>query len=235
MTIGILYSEPGCGKSYGVLGFEEPIAVFDMENRLKPKIDSLFSDKLIDLYELKLYDSDYNEDQIGSFDAFVRKAKNIIELEPENYPRTVVIDGIGDLRDYAHAKWAKAKNRKQAVNPGDWEQVNNLVKDTLFPLINWSRVHQINLIMTSQMKDNYTVVERDGKQESAKYGRIPAHKEWAGYNVDFLIELWQPKTKQGKIIPGQYMATCVKSEVGSWEEDISGKSLYDVFIEKRLL
>lgn len=235
VAIGIFYSEPGCGKTINALGFEEPIKYFDMENRCQQKIDKYFPEKLIENMNLKKYDKEYNEDKIGSFVAFVKEVSNLIALKPDDFPRTVIIDGIGDLRDYAHEKWCKDKSRKQAMNPGDWEAINDMVRDCLFPLINWARVNNITLIMTSQMKDNYDVVERDGKKESAKAGRIASHKEWCSYNVDFLIELWQPKGKDGKIIPGCYKATCTKSEVGSWEEDITGRNLYDVFCDKGMM
>ncbi len=234
MVIGILYSEAGCGKSFQALSFEEPLIVLDMEMRLKEKIAKYYPEKLITHLQLKLYDKDFNEDKIGSFNGFVKEVIKITSMKSEDMPRSVVIDGIGDLRDYAHEKWCDLNKRKHAKNPGDWSQVNDLVRDTLFPLINWARVNNIDLIMTSQMKDEYTVIKKGDETESAKCGRMPSHKEFCSYNVDFLIELWQPK-RSGKIVPGEYIATCTKSEVGSWEETVSGRKLYDVFIEKGMI
>lgn len=233
MAIGILYGEPGTGKSIKALEAEEEILVFDMENRLKQKISKVYPDKLITLLELKKYDKDYNEDKIGSFDVFVKETVKLRNIK-DNFPKTVIVDGIGDLRDYAHEKWCKVENRKKAINPGDWSGVNDLVRDALFPLINWARVNDTHLILTAQMKDQYTVIEKVTGKESVKDGRIPSFKEFCGYNVDFLIELWQPKEK-GKIKPGCYMATCPKSEAGSWEEDITGKNLWELFIEKGIV
>lgn len=233
MAIGILYGEPGTGKSIKALEAEEEILVFDMENRLKQKISKVYPDKLITLLELKIYDKDYNEDKIGSFNVFVKETVKLRNIK-DNFPKTVIVDGIGDLRDYAHEKWCKVENRKKAMNPGDWSGVNDLVRDALFPLINWARVNDTHLILTAQMKDQYTVIEKITGKESVKDGRIPSFKEFCGYNVDFLIELWQPKEK-GKIKPGCYMATCSKSEAGSWEEDITGKNLWELFIEKGIV
>lgn len=229
--IGILYSEPGCGKSFQSLTAEEPLLVMDMENRLKKKIAKYYPEKIITLLELKLYDKEFNEDPIGSFNAFTKETKNLLKLPETELPKTVVVDGIGDLRDYAHEVWCKAEKRKKAMNPGDWESVNNLVRNALFPLINWARVWDTNLILTAQMKDNYTVVENVNGKQSVKDGRIPSYKEYCSYNVDFIIELWQPKVK-GKIKPGSYMATCSKSESGTWETDISNKNLWDILIDK---
>lgn len=234
MVIAILYSEAGCGKTYQSLTAEEPILEYDMENRVKKKIEKYYPDKLITLLELKKYDAGFNEDKIESFNAFKKETINLIKLPEGEIPRTVIIDGIGDLRDYAHAVWGKIEKRKKAMNPGDWSQVNDLVRDALFPLINWSRVHDTNLIMTAQMKDNYTVVENVNGKQSVKDGRVPSFKEFCQYNVDCIIELWQPKVK-GKIKSGSYMATCSKSEVGSWEEDISNKNLWDILIDKGMV
>lgn len=234
MAIGILYGEPGAGKSLKSLEFEEPVLVFDMENRLQKKINRFFPEKLIKVLELKLYDKDYNEDKVRSFNEFVVETKKLIQLKSDEMPQTVIIDGIGDIRDYAHDKWCAVTGRKRAVTPGDWESVNDLVRNTLFPPINWARAHDRTLIMTAQMKDNYTVVGQGAEKTSAKDGRTPSYKEFCAYNVDFLIELWQPKVK-GKIDVGRYMATCSKAEVGSWELDVTNKNLYEIFKEKGMI
>lgn len=236
MVIGILYSEAGSGKTYNALHFEEPIILFDMENRDQKKIDRYFSEKLIKNLELKKYDKDFYEDKIGSFKAFITEREKLTSSNKEDFPVTVIIDGIGELRDYAKALWCKENNRKNETNPGDSKAINDKVRDELFPLINWARIYGINLIFTAQMRDNYSVVTDDeGKKKQAKDGRIPSYKEFAAYNVDFLIELWQPKGKDGKIIPGCYKATCTKSELGSWEEEITGKNLYDIFVSKGMM
>jgi len=234
MSIGILYSEPGNGKTFQSLTTEEPIVCFDMENRVRKKIDKYYPEKAITLYELKLYDKDYKEDKIGSFDAFTTKVFKLLKLPESELPQSVIIDGIGDLRDYSHQKWCKVEKRNKAMNPGDWSGVNDLVRDALFPLINWARAKNTNLILTAQMKDSYVTIEKGNQKESAKEGRVPSYKEFCSYNVDYIIELWQPKLK-GKIVPSQYMATCIKSEVGSWEEDISGRNIWDIFIEKGMV
>jgi len=246
MMIGILTSEPGCGKSYAGLQWEEPIVSFDMENRLDEKIVRFFKGKQITNVPLMKYDKEYNIDEIASFEAFVAEVKKLPGRKP--LPKTIFIDGIGELRDYASAKWAKVNNRKKASNPGDWEQINNMVRDVLFPMINWSRHlkltqnYDINLIFTSQLKDDYTVIERDGKKESTKCGRIASHKDWISYNVDLLVDLWMPCGKNGKP-DGRYMASVIKSPIGVFEVDLTPVrtengvievSLYEKLLEKGL-
>ena len=252
MVIGILYGEAGSGKSENALHFEEPIIVYDMEDRLKKKIDKHFPEKLIDRINLAYYKPDFTEDKVKSFDEFTNEVKKLLSTKEEDLPKTVIVDGIGDLRNYAEQKWltyAKTKDgkpRKSAQNPGDYEEINTLVRNALFPMVNWVRYwdsreeehrHEIHLIWTSQMRDNYQKIRKsNGEEDSVKAGRIPSHKDWCDFRVNFLVKLWQPKNKDGEIIPGQYMATCPKAEdEPGWEEDITGKNLYDVFVEKGMM
>lgn len=220
----IVSGEPGTGKTFQCMYFEEAIRYLDLENRAEEKRNRFFSDKLIEIKQLLKYDANFNEDQIGSFNAFQSEVHTLIKSEP---PQTVVIDGISELRDYANAKWCKDNTRKRAINPGDWSQINDMVRDTLFPLINWSRVKGNTVIFTSQYKDDYGVIEKDGKKESVKTGRVPAHKDWIGYNVDVLVDLVQYK--------GRYNAVVTKSPVGVFEEDLTGRSLCDLLIEKQVI
>lgn len=228
MIIGILSGEAGVGKSLQAMQFEEDLLILDLENRLEEKRKRFFPDRLIEIRELMKYDNEYNEDQVASFNAFVSEIKTILKSEP---PKTLVIDGIGELREYAHSKWAKDKNRRRAVTPGDWEEINDMVRESLFPLINWGRLKDVNVIFTSTNKDDYTITERDGKKESSKCGRVPAYKDWIGYNVDLLAELWTP-CDRNKHPDGRYFVTVTKSPVGIFEEEITEKSLFEV-LQKR--
>lgn len=248
MVIGIFYGEAGTGKSYQALFFDEPIIAYDMEDRLKKKIDKHFSEKLITRVNLAFYKPNFTEDKVKSFDEFVNEVKKLLSTKEEDLPKTVIVDGIGDLREMAGDKWltyAKTKDgkpRKQAQNPGDFEEINDLVRNALFPMVNWVRYWEnkgqtINLIWTSQMRDNYQKIKKsNGEEDSVKAGRIPSHKDWCDFRVNFLVKLWQPLGKDNEITPGQYMATCPKAEdEPGWEMDITGRNLYDIFCEKGMM
>lgn len=213
--IVILSSEPGMGKTYQCCGWEEPILYFDMENRAKKTISTYYPDAIISHRQCMAYTDKFKEDHIKTLENFDRELKGLEEAS------TIVVDGISDLRDYAASKWAKDNKRKRPMNPGDWEQINDIVRDLLFPLINYCRVKDINLVMTAQFKDDYAL---DAEGKSTKIGRIPALKEWLSYNVDTLITLTYQKP--------QYKAICSKSIVGCFEEIITGRSLYDVLLSK---
>ncbi len=224
--IVILAAEPGKGKTWQSMQFEEPILYLDMENRTQKTLDIFFKDRIITLKKCMAFTKDYKEDHVKTLENFEHEIKELKEI------CTIVIDGISELRDYAVTKWAKDNNRKRPVNPGDWEEINNIVRDLLFPLVNRCRVENINLVMTAQFKDDYETIERevrDGnriivKKESVKKGRIPALKEWQSYNADILIELQYRKPN--------YWMICHKSLVGCFEKNITDLSLYDLLIEK---
>lgn len=207
--IVILSSEPGKGKTFQAGTWEEPIIWFDLENRVQRTIEAYYGDKVIDPRQCLKYTADFKENHIETLATFENELKNLKNAA------TIAIDGIGDLRDMAHTKWCAKNKRKHAVNPGDWEEVNEIVRELIFPLINYCRVNGINLVMTAQFKDDY--------KDDKKTGRIPALKEWMMYNVDTLITLTYEKPK--------YKATCTKSIIGCWELDITDKSLYDELVD----
>jgi hypothetical protein len=78
------------------------------------------------------------------------------------------------------------------------------------------------------MKDEYVVIEQDGKKISARSGRIPGHKDWMSYQVDLLVDLSINKKA------GTYQADVVKSPVGIFTEDITRKSLFEVLTSRGL-
>ena len=211
----ILSGEPGSGKTFQAMGWEEPILYLDMENRTQKTLDNYYMDKIITIKKCMAFTKEYKEDHITTLQNFEKECKGIEEAT------TIVIDGISDIRDYAATKWAIKEKRKRPMNPGDWEQINDIVRDLLFPLINQCRIKEINLVMTAQFKDDYAL---DSEGKSSKIGRIPALKDWISYNVDSLITMEYRKP--------HYRAICTKSLVGCFEENITGKSLYDILIEK---
>lgn len=212
--IVILSSEAGKGKSFQAGTFEEPIIWIDLENRVKRTVDAYYSDKIIDIRQCLVYTTDFKEDHIKTLENLEKELKNIKDAT------TITLDGIGDIRDMAHTKWCVKNKRKHAVNPGDWEEVNDIVRDYIFPLINYCRANSINLVMTAQFKDDYAI---DKTGQSSKVGRVPALKEWMMYNTDTLIIL--------EVRNKKYWASCTKSLVGIWEKDITDLNLFDVLLE----
>lgn len=254
MSIGIIFSETGAGKSRACCGWEEPIHIIncedgelDKDNRLKSLIDNYFSDRIITIHHvIKLHDRSgaqgklskikFDVDGIASLKNFIIEVNRLVELKPIDFPRTLIIDGITPLRDWAHDTWCVENDRQQAMNPGDWEAVNDIVRLKLRPLVLWAKRNGINLVMTAQMKDEYETIEviEQGKKkkQSVRTGRIANIKEWQAYQVNWIVELIQEKGAN-KRPTGKFTAVLIKMPVDCTkrELDITDKSLYDELVE----
>jgi len=249
----VVQGEAGTGKSYFACGCEEPIRYFNLEdgeedknNRLEKLIIKYYSDRVIDRVHLcKVYLKDtkvgkidkkaYEIDGISSLKAFISEVDKLIYAKFCDY-RTVVVDGITPLRDFAHELWCLQSGRIHAVNPGDWSEVNDIVRDKLQPLVKWGKRQGVSIVFTAQMKDDYQKIiktDKAGKkvEDSIKAGRIGNYKEWEAYDVNTIIELVAEKDA-AKRPTGKYFALCDKSLAGSWTENITGKSLFEILQEK---
>jgi len=227
----VLSGEPGTGKSYQSMFFEEPIVILDMENRVKPIRDKYFKERMIDILPLKKYDSKYNEDYHESYLALKEAVQQVVQGE---LPATIVVDGISDIRNnYAMAEWLHRHTNRKKATEFDYAEINKITKNILMPLVNLSRDKGCNLVLTAQFTDRYGAVTATNEHgqtitKSGKLGREPEYKDYISYEVDALVELTTDrKTKT-------YKAICTKSIVGLWEEDITGKKLYEVLLEKGL-
>lgn len=253
MSITILQSEAGAGKTNDACTWEEPIRYYNLEdckddqdNRLETLISRYYPEKLIERIHLRqVYEKDtvvgkvkkeaYELDGINSLNGFMSEVRKIRDAKTIDFS-TLVVDGISDLRDFAHELWCFENGRLHAVNPGDWGEVNDIVQKILQPLVHLSKRKGFHLVLTAQYKDNYTKIVKTGKdgkkyEESVKVGRIANYKEWEAYGVNTIIDLVAEKDLTGRPT-GKYFAYCDKSLAGAWSENITGKSLYDILKEK---
>lgn len=251
--IGIICGETGTGKSKGCGSFEEPVIWFNLEdgkqdkdNRLNELIKTFYSDRIIEVHHLvKYHDKTENVGKIKkrknevdgckTLEGFFKETERIMDLEEKDFPSTVIIDGISDLRGFAHEMWCRDMGRGHAVNPGDWSEVNDYVRLHLHPFVNFCKKNGITLVMTAQMRDNYDTIEekdKDGKlvKKSVKAGRRPYYKEWEEYGSNFVLELYKGMDVNRKPT-GKFYCASIK---GNWTgtDEITGKNLYEFLKEK---
>jgi hypothetical protein len=208
MTVGIFSGREGVGKTTQLLSLAKsfPKAVWvvlelkDMRNIMKEEND--------DFKMFKAYTTDKKRrvDPIATLNA-VAEARDYVLSSKQ---KTVVIDGISDLRDYATTAWANEYNEahdSHLTTPkykdwGEWGVINEKVRDILEPLINDALERDYDLWMTAQMKDDYV--------NDVKIGSKPDIKEWMSYPVQCLFELRYEK--------GEYSMECTKEPVNAaWE------------------
>jgi hypothetical protein len=233
----ILSGEPGNGKTYQSMFFDEQVVVLDLENRDEPTRARYFKDRMIKVIPIKQINDEFANDYAASYFELERQIENIKQNHDEI--GTVVVDGISDIRNkYSKHKWLSENPTRKNPRMEEWTLINNDTSKLLEPLINMARYGHIdNLVLTAQMKDNYNMgyeqTEKKLIKVSMKDGRIPATQDWQDYDVDVIINLQHPQ-KKTSIDLSKYIASCTKSPVGAWEEDITGKCLYDLLIEMGL-
>ncbi len=223
----ILSGEPGSGKTDRSMLFEEPVKILDMENRDQRSFDRNHSDRIIDICPILMkvnHISDYYKSYLN-----LKKVIDMIVISKPEF-RTLVLDGISDIRSkYAKAKWLNDHPKRKNPLPEEWAEINETTRQLLDPLIGMARDLGFHLVFTAQFCDEYGKVEKQndyGKSiiTSEKLGREPNVEDWQAYNVDSHIILEYRKPK--------YFSNCIKSIAGCWEEDITGKNLYDILVEK---
>ncbi len=231
----VLGGETDSGKTLQSLIYgekEDRLRVIDTENRVQQTIDFHNINRDIDVVNvLKTYDkTDRNKNQIKyqpDFLASYYALRDEIERSVDNTDEfdILVIDGISPIRNqYCKAKWFKDNTGRKGILPTEWGDINEDQRQLLEPLIHMSRLENKTVIFTAQMADMY--------RKDVLVGRQLDMKDWGNYNVDYIIELHRPVDDSGNILMNKYSANCIKSIIGSWQEDISGmRNLYDVFLE----
>ena len=211
MTVAIISGREGVGKTTQVLEVAKASpstwwVVLELKD--KRKIEQCAG---IDFFVQILYktysrghEKAMSVDPVMTLQSVLDWKNNLLSME--ELPKTIVIDGISDLRDYAISAWVIKNNIERMTqgkvarksigekNIGAWGEVNQTVRDILEPLINLALIEDINLLLTAQFKEEWLGGE--------KVGYIPDLKPWMSYPVPCLFELTNDK--------GEYALACTK-------------------------
>ncbi len=138
------------------------------------------------------------------------EVRNLILEQPA--VKTFVVDGVSDLRHHAVDEWIEnkskeGKNRIQPYGAKDWGEINDIVRGILFPLINYCRFKDINLVLTCMLRDKY--------QDDKVVGSELSIKDWMAYNVDYIYWLKSNPSNE-------YMVECHKSPIGRGMKMLTG-------------
>jgi hypothetical protein len=247
----IAAGDPGTGKSRFGFDVEELIEFWDIEDKNGDLLNEYYSDKLINHKNLLIFDDGFKEDWYATYISLKSEVDNVISLGQQvrsgklDYIgfEWLVIDGISPIRNkimYAkwihdHSKAVTGKSSRKRPNEYEWGAINEYVRELLFPLINMVVAGIIpNLLFTAEFTDHYEVIDvyddatNKITKKSVKNGREPAYKDYLGYKGYTLLEL-DCNSKTGK-----YSVACTKSLKGVWNEDVTGRSVFDVLLERGL-
>lgn len=219
MYIAIVGGSPGTGKTLQSLSFPPPILSLDLENRQHLVVERHFKERddinVVNCLETfpKGHKQQFYVDALTTLGRVRSEIRGIITKEVK--PTTLVIDGISQLREYAVDEWLQdqkkaGKNRKSPENAGDWGKINDIVRGIVFPIVNYCRVKDINLVLTCGTKDKYRDREVVGSELQVK--------DWVSYNVDYIYWL-KANTND------EYLVECHKSPNGRGSEMVSGKTI----------
>jgi hypothetical protein len=198
MVVCIVAGGEGTGKTTQMLGICkacEPVVYGILELKDKNAILALETEtfKPTVLYKMFLRGEEFQglEDPIETLKAVSKWRDLIFDMDP--LPRTIVLDGISDLRGYSEDALiirtnrklvAKGKEPNKAIgksNIAGWSEVNNMVKEILKPLINLALSEDLNLLFSAQMKDRY--------MNGEIVGSVPDYKAWISYPIPSLFTL----------------------------------------------
>ncbi len=240
----IVAGDAGTGKSRFGFDVEEPIEFWDCENKNEELQKEYYSGKIINRKDLLAYDKRYMEDYYQTYLNLKAEVDRVIDLGHQVESRKkeslgfewLVIDGISFIRNKCMlAKWLHDHPNRKQPNEFEYREINKDTQLLLFPLVNMTVKKLIpNLLFTAEFKNKYTPTEVFDEvrnkivTKSVKAGREPAYEDYLGYKGYTLLELYTDiKTKKYKIV-------CTKSLKGIWEDDVTGKSVYDVLLERGL-
>ena len=199
MTVAIISGLEGTGKTTQVLGVAKassPTLWAILELKDKKKIERSASPDLIVQVLYKTYPRGHENamsvDPTATLQNVLEWKNSIMNLT--DLPKTIVIDGISDLRDYAISAWVIKDNIERKVqgkpprksigekNIGAWGEVNQVVRALLEPLVNLALTEDINLLMTAQFKEEWL--------GGNKVGYIPDLKSWMSYPIPCLFSVF---------------------------------------------
>jgi hypothetical protein len=125
----------------------------------------------------RVINDDYQVDHPRTFSVLQNVVKKLVlNVEPE----LIVIDGVSDLRRMATDKYT-AETNKKAFTEMQWGQINDMVKEIIFPLINYCSINDKYLILTTLWEDEY-----EGR---VVVGKKIAAKEYITSNINQIVYL----------------------------------------------
>ena len=219
MTTAIISGREGTGKTTQVLAVAKafpPVAWAVLELKDKAKIekrrnDTFSTDTLYVTYPRE-HEKAKQVDPVSTLRNLITWKTAIVR--GDYLPKTIVVDGISDIRDYAIEAWIIKHNEETGdhltgIKYKDWGaygEVNSTVREILEPLINLALEEDLNLFLTSQMKEDYV--------NDAKVGYKPDLKDWMSYPVQCLFTLY--KAEKSSV----YSLSCEKECMNaSWQVD----------------
>lgn len=245
MTVYIIAGIPGVGKSsqiFNVANVYRPTRWASFETKDKRFLEKFVKNEQnqpqfewtliahnhppghIDLFG-KI--DEYTPDPVKTLDEFEIWVHESIKKKP----KTIVVDGISDIRDFVKERWiyednliriAQKLKPRQAIgeqNKAAWGEINDIVRGLLKPLIEYGYESGADIFFTAQMKDKYI----DGNV----VGEEPDIKKWIEHEAE-VVMIFHKDKDQRQVDSDKYWVYCDK--IPAWAD--SKESKFSVELRK---
>lgn len=213
---------PGSGKSFSSMTCPPPIFYVDLEKRAEQTKKLYFNDKEIIIKDCLAFDENYQRDAVKTLVNIESAIKELIQLARQDKVRSVVVDGISNIRTIVREEWVvKHPNRIRPSNPGDWSDINRRTESLIFPFINVSRVHKLNCFLTAWLTSEKVRTSDGTIEEIEKIDVV----DWLYFYIDFIFVM--------KIYEGDFYSVLVKSPFGVTDMfKVSNQNFFDIIWQK---
>ena len=93
-------------------------------------------------------------DDVATIQYIIKNTPLYLELIKSGKYKNVIIDSLSPIGIYAVKKWLKINKRKR-VTQFEYAEVEAIKQDVLLPFINFCKIYNVNLILTSNITGHY--------------------------------------------------------------------------------
>jgi len=181
-----LFGMQGTGKTYRSLCFNRlgKVLYLDGENKAYEVFNTRFQDwdygmampdKKISnekanthIYVFQVLKPNYMPDYLKSIEYFMKRTPFWIKQIESGKFKTVVIDNCVIFKEFGKAMWFKQNPNRKKIQQFEYGDVEDYIRQCLFPFINACKEHKVNLILCYGISDWYIKDEIIGTKEDAK-------------------------------------------------------------------
>jgi hypothetical protein len=168
---------------------------------------------------------EYQTDPVNTLNEFERWVHETIAKKP----KTVVVDGISELRNFAKDEWIYEDNEIKIANKlkprrsigeqnlAAWGEINDRVKDLIVPLMQYGYENNSDIFFTTQMKEHYI----DGKL----IGEVLDIKKWVEHEAE-VVMVFNKESNQYHPDADRYWVYCKK--IPAWVTTDESKFAVDL-------
>ena len=226
MGKSILFAaKEGAGKTYQAMGYyasmlkmkpdAKPAVLIDTEYKANLTLDTQFKGLKLEIIECQEFVVDAEKGQVdldvlATLKSIRKEVRRTLSRALKNEISLIIFDSMMGLRTpFCQTEWELEKG-KEAVSPDAWRQINDKVREIVFPLVNVAKLRPVDVLIMAPIIDRYEVIDKK-YGISQIVGEELGVKDWLASQAQYIVEL-RKDTKKMK-----YFAAIAKSPRGMQE------------------